>query len=60
MNGTERVTLADAIVRFLQAQRVRRDDVEDRVFHGVFGIFGHGNVAGHSLAQLSTDELPFF
>ncbi|HEY4220044.1 MAG TPA: thiamine pyrophosphate-binding protein, partial [Myxococcota bacterium] len=42
----ERVTLAAAIVRFLRAQRVRRDNVEDRVFHGVFGIFGHGNVAG--------------
>jgi 3D-(3,5/4)-trihydroxycyclohexane-1,2-dione acylhydrolase (decyclizing) len=61
-NGTERVTLAAAIVRFLQAQRVRRDDVEAQLFHGVFGIFGHGNVAGlgQALEEFGTDALPFF
>ena len=61
MSGTERVTLAAAIVRFLKAQRIRHDDVEDRLFHGVFGIFGHGNVAGLGQALDEHGEgLPFY
>ena len=45
-SSTVRLTTASALVRFLRAQRVERDGVEDRLFHGVLGIFGHGNVAG--------------
>jgi 3D-(3,5/4)-trihydroxycyclohexane-1,2-dione acylhydrolase (decyclizing) len=41
-----RLTAAQALVRFLSAQRVERDGVEQRFFAGCFGIFGHGNVAG--------------
>ena len=41
-----RMTVAQALVRFLAAQRVRRDNQEQAFFAGVFGIFGHGNVAG--------------
>ena len=44
--GTERLTMAQALVRFLAVQRVERDGVERPFFAGVFGIFGHGNVAG--------------
>ncbi len=40
------MTVAQAVVRFLAAQRVRRDGREHAFFAGVFGIFGHGNVAG--------------
>src|SRR5712691_2497738 len=43
---TLRLTTAQALVRFLAAQRVERDGVEHRFFAGCFGIFGHGNVAG--------------
>jgi 3D-(3,5/4)-trihydroxycyclohexane-1,2-dione acylhydrolase (decyclizing) len=43
---TERLTMAQALVRFLAAQRVERDGVEHRFFEGCFGIFGHGNVTG--------------
>ena len=43
---TIRITTAAAIVRFLKVQYVRRDGVEHRLINGVFGIFGHGNVAG--------------
>ena len=46
MKTEPRITAAQAIVRFLAAQRVRRDGREDQFFAGVFGIFGHGNVAG--------------
>src|SRR6266481_4659281 len=41
-----RITASQALVRFLAAQHVERDGVEQRFFHGCFGIFGHGNVAG--------------
>ena len=43
---TERLTMAQALVQFLTAQRVERDGAERPFFAGVFGIFGHGNVAG--------------
>src|SRR5438309_2626404 len=41
-----RITAAQALVRFLAAQHIERDGVEQRFFAGCFGIFGHGNVAG--------------
>ncbi|HKV31358.1 MAG TPA: 3D-(3,5/4)-trihydroxycyclohexane-1,2-dione acylhydrolase (decyclizing) [Candidatus Dormibacteraeota bacterium] len=41
-----RLTMAQALVRFLAAQFSERDGVEQRVITGCFGIFGHGNVAG--------------
>src|SRR4029077_6317013 len=41
-----RLTMAQALVRFLAAQHSERDGVEHRFFEGCFGIFGHGNVTG--------------
>ncbi len=41
-----RLTMAQAVVRFLSQQRTARDGREQAFFGGVFGIFGHGNVAG--------------
>jgi 3D-(3,5/4)-trihydroxycyclohexane-1,2-dione acylhydrolase (decyclizing) len=41
-----RLTVAQALVRFLAVQDVQRDGVRSRFFAGCFGIFGHGNVAG--------------
>jgi 3D-(3,5/4)-trihydroxycyclohexane-1,2-dione acylhydrolase (decyclizing) len=46
MNAPVRLTMAQALVRFLAAQRVERDGHEHRFFEGCFGIFGHGNVTG--------------
>ncbi|MGI8878260.1 MAG: 3D-(3,5/4)-trihydroxycyclohexane-1,2-dione acylhydrolase (decyclizing) [Candidatus Limnocylindria bacterium] len=43
---TVRLTVAQALVRFLAAQHVERDGTEQRFFAGCWGIFGHGNVAG--------------
>ncbi|MCB0182848.1 MAG: 3D-(3,5/4)-trihydroxycyclohexane-1,2-dione acylhydrolase (decyclizing), partial [Caldilineaceae bacterium] len=43
---TVRLTMAQALVRFLKNQYVERDGIEQRFFAGCFGIFGHGNVAG--------------
>ncbi|MGH7564789.1 MAG: 3D-(3,5/4)-trihydroxycyclohexane-1,2-dione acylhydrolase (decyclizing) [Gemmatimonadota bacterium] len=43
---TVRLTMAQALVRWLSAQHVERDGVEQPFFAGVWGIFGHGSVAG--------------
>jgi 3D-(3,5/4)-trihydroxycyclohexane-1,2-dione acylhydrolase (decyclizing) len=41
-----RLTTAQALVRFLSVQMSERDGRRQRFFAGMFGIFGHGNVAG--------------
>lgn len=50
MGQTRRLTMAQAMLKFLCNQYVERDGVEQRFFEGVFGIFGHGMVAGLGLA----------
>jgi 3D-(3,5/4)-trihydroxycyclohexane-1,2-dione acylhydrolase (decyclizing) len=40
------MTMAQALVRFLDAQYVEEDGKEYKFVKGVFGIFGHGNVVG--------------
>ncbi len=54
---TERLTMAQALVRYLSKQYVARDGKETPFFAGVWGIFGHGNVAGigQALQQFSSD-----
>jgi 3D-(3,5/4)-trihydroxycyclohexane-1,2-dione acylhydrolase (decyclizing) len=44
--GTIRLTTAQALVKFLQAQYVEFDGVQQRFVKGIFTIFGHGNVLG--------------
>ena len=52
--------MAQALLRFLASQYVERDGVEQRFFAGVWGIFGHGNVAGIGEALFeSPDLLPY-
>ncbi|MDP7501734.1 MAG: thiamine pyrophosphate-binding protein, partial [SAR324 cluster bacterium] len=41
---TIRLTMAQALVRFLVNQRIKIDGQEQPLFPGVFAIFGHGNV----------------
>ncbi|MES9543659.1 3D-(3,5/4)-trihydroxycyclohexane-1,2-dione acylhydrolase (decyclizing) [Actinomadura sp. NPDC000600] len=56
-----RLTVAQALVRFLAVQYSERDGVRRRFFAGCFGIFGHGNVAGMGQALLEHgDGLPYF
>jgi len=52
-----RITASQALVRFLAAQHVERDGVEQRFFEGCFGIFGHGNVAGIGQALYQYPDL---
>ena len=49
---TVRLTVAQALVRFLANQYSERDGVRHRLIEGCFGIFGHGNVAGVGQALL--------
>jgi 3D-(3,5/4)-trihydroxycyclohexane-1,2-dione acylhydrolase (decyclizing) len=54
--GTVRLTTAQALVRYLMAQRSVVDGDEVPLFHGVFAIFGHGNVAGLGEALTAVRE----
>ena len=55
MTGRIRLTVAQALVRFLAAQRSERDGIEQPLFAGCFGIFGHGNLAGLGQALLEAE-----
>ncbi|MCC9204937.1 3D-(3,5/4)-trihydroxycyclohexane-1,2-dione acylhydrolase (decyclizing) [Arthrobacter sp. zg-Y769] len=48
--ATRRITVAQAVVEFLSSQyavdSIGGEDYRERLFPGMFGIFGHGNVAG--------------
>ncbi|MER6261929.1 MULTISPECIES: 3D-(3,5/4)-trihydroxycyclohexane-1,2-dione acylhydrolase (decyclizing) [Streptomyces] len=44
--STTRLTVAQALVRFLAAQYTERDGERRRLIGATWGIFGHGNVAG--------------
>jgi 3D-(3,5/4)-trihydroxycyclohexane-1,2-dione acylhydrolase (decyclizing) len=50
------LTVAQATVRFLEAQHTERDGVERPFFAGCWGIFGHGNVAGVGQALLEREQ----
>ena len=54
--------MAQALVRFLGAQLSERDGRQQRFFAGMFGIFGHGNVAGvgQALDQLGGEGLRYY
>ena len=46
---TVRLTVGQAIVKYLKVQFSQQDELVQRLVPGMFGIFGHGNVSG--LAQ---------
>lgn len=58
---TVRLTMAQALLRFLDNQYVWFDGEESKFVEGVFGIFGHGCVVGigEALAD-SANTLPFY
>src|SRR5262249_4742174 len=56
----KRLTTADALVRFLKAQRVSRAQQENSLFAGCFGIFGHGNVAGVGEALRQNPDFRYY
>lgn len=54
---TRKLTMAQALILYLANQYVERDGAENPFFAGVWGIFGHGNVAGigQALQQFAGD-----
>ena len=58
---TIRLTMAQAVVKYLSAQHIKIDDEVQPIFAGVFAIFGHGNVAGMGQAlEEQQKHLPTF
>jgi 3D-(3,5/4)-trihydroxycyclohexane-1,2-dione acylhydrolase (decyclizing) len=58
---TVRLTMAQALVRFLENQYVRYDDIEHRFVRGIFMLPGHGNVVGLGQAiQQESRELEIY
>ena len=58
---TIRLTMSQALVKYLSAQNIKIDDEIQPIFAGVLAIFGHGNVAGMGQALSDYEEqLPTF
>ena len=61
MTKTIRLTMAQALTRFLTRQMTEMDGVKVPIFGGVWAIFGHGNVAALGEALYAVrEELPTF
>ncbi|MDL1899879.1 3D-(3,5/4)-trihydroxycyclohexane-1,2-dione acylhydrolase (decyclizing) [Anaerolineae bacterium CFX9] len=59
--STITLTMSQALVRYLSVQYSERDDQRRRLIAGIFGIFGHGNVAGLGQAIFEFGgELPYY
>jgi 3D-(3,5/4)-trihydroxycyclohexane-1,2-dione acylhydrolase (decyclizing) len=56
----KRVTVAQALITFLRNQYVERDGKELPFFAGVWGIFGHGNVAGVGQALQQARDFRYY
>ncbi|GHI89584.1 3D-(3,5/4)-trihydroxycyclohexane-1,2-dione acylhydrolase (decyclizing) [Streptomyces xanthophaeus] len=56
-----RLTVAQALVRFLGSQYTERDGRRQRLIAATWGIFGHGNVAGigQALLESGPGTMPF-
>lgn len=55
-----RLTVAQAIVRYLAVQSSERDGRRERLIAGMHGIFGHGNVTGLGQALAQEGTLPYY
>ena len=55
------LTMAQALVKYLCVQFSERDGGQRRLIPGIFGIFGHGNVAGLGQALYECgQDLPYY
>lgn len=58
---TQRLTMSQALVKYLQTQYSERDGKRRRLLPAIFGIFGHGNVAGIGQALYEYgQDLPYY
>lgn len=53
---TIRLTMAEALIKFLDNQYIEVDGVKNKFVEGIFTIFGHGNVLGLGEALRYTDH----
>lgn len=65
MAATKRMTVSQALVEFLGHQWTVDGDIRERTIPGMFGIFGHGNVAGigQALKQANVEQpdlMPYY
>ncbi len=58
--NTKKLTVGQAIVRFLKNQYVERDGVENPFFAGCLGIFGHGIVAGVGEGLMENPDFRYY
>ncbi len=56
---TERLTVGQAVVKFLKNQHVERDGIENPFFAGCVGILGHGNIAGIGQGLTQNTDFPY-
>ena len=58
---TVRLTVAQAVVKYLQVQYSELDGKSQRLIPAAFGIYGHGQVAGLGQALFEYGgDLPFY
>ena len=57
---TVRLTMAQALIRFLKNQYIEQDGNKVPFFAGVLGIFGHGNVAGIGQALQENPDFKYY
>lgn len=55
-----RLTVAQAVIKYLNQQYVEREGKENKFFAGCFGILGHGNVAGMGQAIQQQNGLKYY
>ena len=65
MAATKTMTVSQALIEFLAHQWTVDGDIRERTIPGVFGIFGHGNVAGigQALKQVNVEQpdlMPYY
>ncbi len=58
--STVRLTVAQAVIRYLKQQHIERDGQTQPFFAGCFGIFGHGNVAGIGQALQENPDFRYY
>ena len=57
---TVRLTMAQALIKYLTCQHVERDGDENALFAGCFGVFGHGCVSGVGQALQQYPRLRYY
>ena len=59
-SSTVRLTMGQALIRFVKNQYTERDGLEQPFFAGCLGIFGHGIVAGVGQALMQNPDFRYY